>query len=194
MITLLTDNISNYFPQPSYQTSVVEGYLAKFGSEYSNLYNKTGRAYPDIAAYGVNYTINYGGSFYNVDGTSASTPTAASVFTLINDALIAKGESPLGFLNPWLYKYGYEAFTDVTSGNTKGCNTTGFTAMKGWDPASGFGTPVSLDSVSNTVKDDADEFFTEFREAFVDRRMRLSLRILNASRMGMLDKEENFEQ
>ena len=65
----------------------------------------------------------------------------ASIFALVNDALIANGKSPLGFLNPWLYKKGYKAFVDVTEGNTMGCNTTGFSATAGWDAASGFGTP-----------------------------------------------------
>ncbi len=38
---------------------------------------------------------------HTVDGASASTPIVAGVLTLVNDALIAAGESPLGFLNPW---------------------------------------------------------------------------------------------
>lgn len=54
---------------------------------------------------------------------------------------MSHGKSPLGWLNPWLYKKGKAAFVDVTEGNTKGCNTTGFTATTGWDAASGFGTP-----------------------------------------------------
>ena len=50
---------SNYFKQPKYQASAVAGYLDKIGDEYSTYYNKSGRAYPDIATYGVNYTIVY---------------------------------------------------------------------------------------------------------------------------------------
>lgn len=132
---------SNYFKQPSYQSSAVGGYLKKIGNEFSDLYNKSGRAYPDIAAYGVNYTIIWNGTLRRVDGTSAATPTAAAVFSLLNDALLAAGKKPLGFLNPWLYKTGYKAFTDVTKGSTLGCDTTGFQATQGWDAASGFGTP-----------------------------------------------------
>ena len=44
---------SNYFKQPSYQSEAVAGYLKIFGNEYSRFYNSSGRAYPDIAAYGV---------------------------------------------------------------------------------------------------------------------------------------------
>jgi tripeptidyl-peptidase-1 len=50
----------------------------------------------------------------------------------VNDALIAKGKAPLGFLNPWLYGGGYKAFTDVTNGSSVGCGTEGFPAVKGY--------------------------------------------------------------
>jgi tripeptidyl-peptidase-1 len=76
-----------------------------------------------------------------LDGTSASSPTAAAVIALVNDALIAAGKPTLGFLNPWLYSKGFQAFTDITSGSTRGCDGAGFPAAKGWDPATGFGTP-----------------------------------------------------
>lgn len=76
-----------------------------------------------------------------LDGTSAASPAAAGVLTLVNDALIAAGKPVLGFMNPWLYKQGYKAFTDITSGSAIGCNRDGFAAKPGWDPASGFGTP-----------------------------------------------------
>ena len=134
---------SNYFKQPSYQAEAVASYLDKIGDKFSGDYNVSGRAYPDIAAQGVNYTIVWDGQVLNIDGTSASTPTAASIFTLLNDALISRGRPPMGFLNPWLYKKGYKAFFDVTSGSAIGCNTTGFEATEGWDAVSGFGTPVS---------------------------------------------------
>lgn len=132
---------SNYFARPKYQQAAVESYLPKIPSAFKRLYNASGRAYPDIAAYGVNYTIAWDAAIHLVDGTSAATPTAAAIFSLLNDALIAAGKAPLGFLNPWLYKKGYQAFVDVTSGSALGCNTTGFEATLGWDAASGFGTP-----------------------------------------------------
>ena len=57
----------------------------------------------------------------------------------------ASGKSTLGFLNPWLYKVGYKAFTDITSGSAVGCaetgDDTGFPAQEGWDAVTGFGTP-----------------------------------------------------
>jgi len=52
----------------------------------------------------------------------------------------------LGFLNPLFYQISNknpETFFDVTEGcNPGGCDNDGFCAAKGWDPASGVGTPV----------------------------------------------------
>jgi tripeptidyl-peptidase I len=76
-----------------------------------------------------------------VGGTSASSPTFAAVIALVNDALIAAGKPPLGFLNPWLYSGGYKSLTDVTEGSAYGCGTHGFPAQEGWDAVTGFGTP-----------------------------------------------------
>ena len=136
---------SKYFPRPAYQDSAVLPYLARLGSLHDGLYNKHGRAYPDVAAQGYRVVTVWNGTKRLVDGTSASAPTMAGVVALVNDALIADGKPPLGFLNPWLYRRGWKAFTDVTVGNSSGCNTTGFPADVGWDAASGFGTPVSED-------------------------------------------------
>lgn len=138
---------SKYFPRPAYQDAhgVVDSYLARLGKDkYKGLFNRGGRAYPDVAAQGYRRAMVWNGKKYLVDGTSASAPTFAAVVALVNDALIANGKPPLGFLNPWLYSTGFEAFTDVTTGSNKGCNTSGFPAARGWDSASGFGTPVRL--------------------------------------------------
>lgn len=53
-----------------------------------------------------------------------------------NDARIAAGKSPMGFLNPFIYQYP-TIFNDVTSGHNPGCDTTGFEAAAGWDPVTG---------------------------------------------------------
>lgn len=135
---------SKYFPRPVYQDAhgVVDSYLSRLGKDkYKGLFNRGGRAYPDVAAQGYRRVMIWNGNKYLVDGTSASAPTFAAVIALVNDALIADGKPPLGFLNPWLYSTGFRAFTDVTTGSNKGCNTSGFHAARGWDPASGFGTP-----------------------------------------------------
>ncbi|MCJ1390580.1 hypothetical protein MMC18_003440 [Xylographa bjoerkii] len=132
---------SNYFARPSYQDPIVPSYIASLGGEYNGLYNKSGRGYPDIAAQGYRFLTIWNGTIVVLDGTSAATPTAASVISLVNDALIAAGKPTLGFLNPMLYSLLYESFNDITSGSSIGCNTTGFPAKAGWDAATGFGTP-----------------------------------------------------
>ncbi|KAL8740490.1 MAG: hypothetical protein Q9190_006815, partial [Brigantiaea leucoxantha] len=132
---------SNYFPRPAYQDDVIPAYVKSLGGAYKGLYNRNGRAYPDIAAQGQLYQTVWNGRDVRLDGTSASTPCASAILSLVNDALLAEGKSPLGFLNPWLYKKGYKAFTDITSGNSMGCGTDGFPAQTGWDAVTGFGTP-----------------------------------------------------
>ncbi|PQE10630.1 tripeptidyl-peptidase 1 precursor protein [Rutstroemia sp. NJR-2017a WRK4] len=132
---------SRYFPRPSYQDSALKPYLKSLPKNISSLYNATGRGFPDIAAQGYHYVTVWNGTIVSLDGTSAATPTASAILALVNDALIAAGKPVLGFLNPWLYKTGYKAFTDVTSGSASGCGTNGFPAVKGWDAATGFGTP-----------------------------------------------------
>ena len=132
---------SNYFPAPDYQSMTVQDYIYGLDTEYAGFYNRSGRGYPDISAQGQHFVTIYNGALLLLDGTSASAPTAASVIGLVNDALIAAGKSPLGFLNPWLYSNGSSAFTDVTSGSSAGCDTAGFPATAGWDAVTGFGTP-----------------------------------------------------
>lgn len=134
---------SNYFPRPDYQSEAVSAYLALLGNNDTGLYNMSGRAYPDVTAYGVNCTFIMGGVTTLGSGTSCSAPIFASVIALLNDRLLAAGEPTLGFLNPWLYSgAGAAAFTDIVSGNNTSCgDDAGFVATEGWDPVTGFGTP-----------------------------------------------------
>ncbi|KAI9687588.1 MAG: hypothetical protein M1822_002198 [Bathelium mastoideum] len=134
---------SNYFARPAYQNATVSAYLASLNGAYAGLFNASGRAYPDISAQGQRFAVVYDGEVITVDGTSAATPTASSVLSLVNDALIAAGKSPLGFFNPLLYKTAYAGFNDITSGSSTGCGTDGFPAETGWDAVTGFGTPAS---------------------------------------------------
>lgn len=135
---------SSYFPRPAYQNAVVPKYVSSLKGSFSGLFNPQGRAYPDIAAQGFHFITTWNGTEVWLDGTSASTPTASAVISLVNDFLIASGKPPLGFLNPWLYAGGFKAFTDITSGSAIGCGTDGFPATEGWDAVTGWGTPVSF--------------------------------------------------
>jgi tripeptidyl-peptidase-1 len=89
------------------------------------------------------YCISGGGMFSGIWGTSASCPVVAAIFARLNAARFAKSGKPLGFLNPWIYTHA-DAFNDVVvgiidHGNKK--RNGGFEAIKGWDPATGVGTP-----------------------------------------------------
>jgi len=81
---------------------------------------------------------------YRLSGTSLAAPTVASIITLLNDYRLSTGRQPLGFLNPRLYGHGLIGMNDITSGSNPGCNTEGFSAIGGWDPVTGLGTPDFL--------------------------------------------------
>jgi len=134
---------SNYFGMPDWQKSAVEAYTKSLGQNFTGWYNASGRAYPDVAAQGQAYAVVWNGRNIMLDGTSASTPTMAGVVALLNDYLVSNGKPTLGFMNPWLYKEGYQGFNDILSGSARGCDGEGFRAGKGWDPVTGVGTPVS---------------------------------------------------
>jgi len=134
---------SNVFPMPSYQAGAVKEYYANYPPPYTAAqYNNsmTVRGYPDISANGANYVVAVDGEFYLVYGTSCSSPVVGSIITLVNDARIASGKAPVGFLNPTLYAAPW-LMNDITSGGNQGCGTPGFTAVPGWDPVTGLGTP-----------------------------------------------------
>lgn len=132
---------SNIFDIPSYQIKEVTSYVKSLKGKYHGLYNPKGRAYPDISAQGLYFAYFWNGTEGVISGTSASTPLLSGVLSLVNDALLASGKRPLGFLNPWLYSVGYKGLNDITSGSAHGCDVAGFPALKGWDPVTGLGTP-----------------------------------------------------
>jgi len=149
---------SVYYDLPDWQADAVNNYLANPNVNLppsSAGYDPTKRAYPDVAVLGHNYGIVIGGSTYYGSGTSASSPVFAAFVTLVNGQRIAKGKSPVGFLNPALYAMGNSTnynnyFNDVTSGvnnccagdaSSATCCQYGFEATAGWDPTTGLGSP-----------------------------------------------------
>lgn len=134
---------SNVFGLPAYQATAVKNWFATanppYGADRFNNSQQT-RGYPDIAANGVGYITAIDDKFGLVYGTSASTPTVASVFVLINQARLDAGKASIGFVNPVLYA-NPQALNDVISGSNPGCGTQGFSAQAGWDPITGLGTP-----------------------------------------------------
>jgi tripeptidyl-peptidase-1 len=58
------------------------------------------------------------------------------ITALLNDYRSFKQWPALGWINPWLYGRGSEGLTDITKGESMGCNAEGlgFPALEGWDP------------------------------------------------------------
>ncbi|KAH9015225.1 subtilisin-like protein [Lactarius pseudohatsudake] len=132
---------SDHFPRPVYQDVAVSAFLSRQGTQYAGLYNPEGRGIPDIAAQALNLAVFLRNAGKIVDGTSGSVPTVAGIISLLNDYLITNGRPPLGFLNIRLYDDGFAGLNDITSGSNPGCGTDGFSAVPGWDPVTGLGTP-----------------------------------------------------
>ncbi|KAF8435043.1 peptidase S8/S53 domain-containing protein [Boletus edulis BED1] len=136
---------SNYFGMPEYQKDAVNHYLTNYRPDYpSTIWNSTGisRGYPDISANGANYVVALDGEFRHISGTSCSSPVIGAILTMINDARLAIGKKPIGFVNPTIYSPEFaDAFNDITEGNNPGCGTAGYNATDGWDPITGLGTP-----------------------------------------------------
>eukprot|EP01128_Nolandella_sp_AFSM9_P004486 TRINITY_DN2017_c0_g3_i1.p1 TRINITY_DN2017_c0_g3~~TRINITY_DN2017_c0_g3_i1.p1 ORF type:complete len:557 (-),score=158.23 TRINITY_DN2017_c0_g3_i1:103-1773(-) len=140
--TLSSGGFSDMNAAPAFQKEAIANYFSqdlKFPPASS--YNATGRGIPDVSSFALKVEIVFNGQATLVGGTSCAAPAFAGVVALINDALIANGKKPVGFLNPALYSFPAEAFVDITEGsNGYGC-CPGFPAAKGWDPVTGLGGP-----------------------------------------------------
>ncbi|KAJ6586409.1 peptidase S8/S53 domain-containing protein, partial [Mycena vulgaris] len=142
---------SNRFAMPKYQKAAVDSFLARLRKTNPGQlkhFNHKGRAYPDISANANNFVAVEEGVFSANSGTSGSAPTVASIITLVNDARLAVGKTPVGFINPAIYSPHFAgAFNDIVSGISQGCKGWqgdrggGFQAVSGWDAATGVGTP-----------------------------------------------------
>jgi tripeptidyl-peptidase-1 len=152
---------SNVYPIPDYQASAVATFFKDHNPPYASyaglitdnqqvgigslgatggIYNRIGRGVPDVAANGDNIAVYVGGEYQLSGGTSASTPIFSAVVNRLNEERLRRGKSRLGFLNPSLYA-NPSMLNDITNGTNPGCGTLGFSAVKGWDPVTGLGTP-----------------------------------------------------
>jgi subtilase family serine protease len=97
---------------------------------------------------------------YLVGGTSVGSPQWAAIFALVNQARASAGHDSLGFANAALYNLGKQHsrpdegarsssadFHDITIGNNALDSTIGFSAKRGYDLTTGWGTP----NVANLV-------------------------------------------
>jgi len=156
---------SNVYAAPDYQKAALATYFADHNPSYPSysaltvnasnpvhpnvtdlagstggIYNRIGRGVPDVAANGDNIAVYSNGHFELTAGTSASAPIFGAIINRINEERIAVGKGPVGFLNPTLYEHP-EVLNDIVNGTNPGCGTEGFSAVKGWDPVTGLGTP-----------------------------------------------------
>jgi len=136
---------SNYFSQPDYQKDAVQTYFNRAELPPQRRWNKTGRGFPDVSAQSVGFVVIASGEpLPGVAGTSAACPTFAGTVALLNQQRRDASGKNLGFLNPLIYQMADagEILNDVTDGSNDYCGAEGgFSAEKGWDPASGNGTP-----------------------------------------------------
>lgn len=131
---------SAFFPTPSYQQTLPS-------SVQSQLKNR--RGVPDVAGDAdplTGFVFYEAGEWNLAGGTSASAPLWAGLMAIANQM----AGHPLGFINPALYKLATSSnyaqdFRDITSGdnsvNERGVNVMGYTAVPGWDPITGWGSP-----------------------------------------------------
>jgi kumamolisin len=122
--------VSGFFALPSYQQKAKVPPVAG-GS-------KTGRGVPDVAGDAdpnSGYRVRVDGQSLVIGGTSAVAPLWAGLVALLNQKL----GKPVGYLNPLLYGSlaGKGALRDIVSGNNGS-----YSAAKGWDPCTGWGSPV----------------------------------------------------
>eukprot|EP01064_Diplonema_japonicum_P028971 TRINITY_DN4580_c0_g1_i1.p1 TRINITY_DN4580_c0_g1~~TRINITY_DN4580_c0_g1_i1.p1 ORF type:complete len:552 (+),score=74.82 TRINITY_DN4580_c0_g1_i1:60-1715(+) len=143
---------SDVYSPPSWQSDVVMGYLSSgVRLPPAGLWNKNGRGYPDIAAFGGQNLVINEKKVGQDGGTSASSPIWVGVWGLLNSAALKKSGKPLGPAAPYLYYMHGKAphcFNDIVTGDNmcpfegadcRACN--GFVTTKGWDPVTGLGTP-----------------------------------------------------
>ncbi len=142
--------ISSSWPMPTWQsnsgvTGVINSYSSGTPCVKSIGTAKYCRQEPDVSAAADpnhGYVIYYKGAWTVIGGTSAAAPTWASLLALVNESCGVK----LGFANPLLYqaaKNDPSVFNDLTSGNNDSYGNHGgkYPATRGYDMASGLGTP-----------------------------------------------------
>jgi kumamolisin len=132
--------VSAIFPAPPYQTS------AGIAPTSVNPGGGGGRGVPDVAACADRDTTGYLVLSDGVPramptgGTSAAAPLWAALIAAINEAA---GRN-LGFVNPALYAQPVrtQCFNDILVGNNTTAAAPGYSASPGWDPCTGFGSPI----------------------------------------------------
>jgi tripeptidyl-peptidase-1 len=132
--TLSSGGFSKDQYRPSWQNDAVEGYFNSVTYQANiphESFEKNGRAYPDVSAFGQNVKVVTSGTASGVSGTSCSAPIFAGIISLLNNELLKRGRAPMGWINPWIYA-NPQMFTDITAGSNPYQKCDGFVAAKGW--------------------------------------------------------------
>ncbi|MDB6083871.1 MAG: protease, partial [Gammaproteobacteria bacterium] len=146
--------ISQVFREPEYQKDTLPDSMQR------QLHHK--RGLPDISYNADPYTpilvyVGFlgaaGAGYYGIGGTSEGAPQWAGIVADLNQY----AGRPLGFLNRALYAIGgsgqfKQIGRDITAGNNAYNGVSGYPATRGWDLASGWGTP-DLDKVLSRAKE-----------------------------------------
>jgi subtilase family serine protease len=132
----------------------------------SNQGSTTLRNSPDVAAEANfdNPTVVNGSFVTGYGGTSFATPRWAGFLALVNQQSVANGKGTVGFINPALYNLGVSssysgAFHDITSGsNPPGAGDgSGFTAVRGYDLVTGWGSPAGVGLINQLAGTSASQ-------------------------------------
>ena len=127
--------ISQFEPQPSYQTGITPSSTARTIPDISfDADPSTGVAVYD--SYNGNVT---GGPWYQFGGTSLAAPSMAAIISIADQGRAAQGLGSLNGLTqtlPILYSLPSSDYHDITTGNN------GFPAGPGYDLVTGIGSPV----------------------------------------------------
>jgi subtilase family serine protease len=145
--------VSVIYPKPSWQAA-------------PGVPNDNVRDVPDVAmaAASLNaYLMEFQGGLYGVFGTSAPTPTLASVMALV---IQFTGQSE-GNINPVLYRLACQQlssgspdiFHDITVGNNSVPGAQGYAAGPGYDLATGLGSIDAFNLVSHWQDSTASDFY-----------------------------------
>lgn len=122
--------VSASFATPAYQVdNGIDLRSADSGYRGRGLPDGSGNADPVTG-----WNVVAGGRLRTTGGTSAVAPMYTALWTLV----AAATGRPIGAPHTTLYRAGARCFNDVTSGNTGGP----YAAQRGWDAASGWGSPI----------------------------------------------------
>ena len=84
-------------------------------------------------------------------GTSFAAPMWAGYLALVNQQLVADGYSTIGFINPDLYDFGVSSSYDTDFHDIKSGKSGSYSAVKGYDLVTGWGSPNGTGLVNALV-------------------------------------------